>query len=182
MIEAGTYMIAALATHSDITLRGVKREHLSTPMELFSSTGAGFYLGVDSITPFGSLLEYTNICTAPYPAFPTDLQPQTAPLLALSCGGRITEGVWYGRFGYLSELSKFGLRYTLSSCGAEIYPSELRAAKVTAPDLRGGAALMIAALATNGESEVFGADIVGRGYENITKKLRGVGALIDEIN
>ena len=181
MIEAGTYIIASLITGSTLTVADVKREHLSAPIELFSDTGVGFCFDSGSITPFGSMLEYANIYTAPHPGFPTDLQPITAPLLALSGGGRITESVWRSRFGYLRELSKFGLRYSLSDCSARIYKSRLKGASVTAPDLRGGAALLVAALAAEGESEVFGAEIIGRGYEDIAQKLRSVGAAIEEI-
>ena len=182
MIEAGTYIAIALATDSQIKVCDVRREHLLAVTELFSSTGAGFLYENDSITPFGTLLEYTNVYTSPHPGFPTDLQPIIAPLLALCAGGRICEGVWRGRFGYLTELSKFGLSYSLSDSAAEIYKSHLKPARVSAPDLRGGAALLVAALAASGESEVFGADMIGRGYEGIAGKLRSVGAEISEVD
>ena len=123
-----------------------------------------------------------NIHTAPYPGFPTDLQPQLAPLLAAFFGGKIREGVWRARFGYLRELEKFGVKYELLPSEAIIYPSRFNSAEVTAPDLRGGAALVIAALASEGESIINSADVIGRGYENIVKKLLCVGADIEERN
>lgn len=181
MIEAGTYIIASLALDSPFSISGVNREHLGALIDILASAGAGFEFKRDSVSAFGRIDECINLSTAPYPGYPTDLQPQIAPLLAASFGGSITEGVWRGRFGYLSELERFGLKYSLSDSQAVIYPSSLRAATAKAPDLRGGAALMIAALIADGESVIESAEIVERGYESIVKKLRSIGAFIEEI-
>ena len=181
MIEAGSYIIASLATRSAITVRGARREHLSSLFDLLSLAGAGFSFDGEAVTPFGEVVEWVNLFTSPHPGFPTDLQPLTAPLFALSAGGRITEGVWQGRFGYLRELGRFGLCYRTEPSSAEIFPSVLTPATATAPDLRGGAALLVAALAAKGESVIYGSDVIGRGYADIANKLRGVGAVIEEL-
>ena len=180
MIEAGTYLIASLALASPFCVKGVNREHLSSLVDVLVSAGAGFEFFEDTVTAFGKVEERINLSTAPYPGYPTDLQPQIAPLLAASFGGSITEGVWHSRFGYLRELQSFGLEYSLSDAQAVIYPSHLKAATATAPDLRGGAALMIAALIADGESVIDCAQIIARGYEGIAKKLRNLGADIEE--
>ena len=134
-----------------------------------------------SVTTSGALTARADIVTAPYPAFPTDLQPQTAPLLATCCGGKITEGVWRNRFGYLDELSKFGVRFLRGDGYAEILKSTITPSKAKAPDLRGGAALLLCALSADGESVIENSEIIKRGYGNITEKLRRVGADIEEI-
>lgn len=179
MIEAGTYLIASVATNSHLTVSGIDRESIEPLSRILMHGGVSIYYDEDSVTSGMPLCEPLDIETAPYPGFPTDLQPQTAPLLAASLGGRIYERVWQNRFGYLRELSKFGLEYSLESGVARIYPSLLHSAHAVIPDLRGGAALIIAALITQGESVLDFAETVFRGYENIVQKLRCVGADID---
>ena len=134
----------------------------------------------NTITAVGNLTERTDIVTAPYPAFPTDLQPQMAALLAAAFGGKITEGVWHNRFGYLDELSKFGVRSLRGDGYAEIFKSKIIPSNAKAPDLRGGAALLLCALCADGESIIENSEIIKRGYGNITEKLRQVGADIRE--
>ena len=181
MIEVGTYLIASIATDSRLEICGGCHGHLDSLYKSLMYGGVSLYFDEKTVKNCCSLTEYIEIETAPYPGFPTDLQPLMAPLLANSCGGVIREGVWHARFGYLSELSGFGVKYELSSDAAAIFPSRLVCAKATATDLRGGAALLVAALVASGESIIESSETVGRGYENIAKKLRAVGADIIEI-
>ena len=125
---------------------------------------------------------FSELVTGPYPEFPTDLHPVIAPLLALSEGGRITEGVWPERFAYLTELSRFGVKYNRFSSGAEIIPSTLIPAKAFATDLRDGAALLICALSVKGESVIDSCELIKRGYADLPFKLSRVGASIIENN
>jgi len=180
MIEAGSYLALSLMTDSDIRVIGADFGQLESFLKPFVDSGAAFECGADYLTLRGSLTKPVSIITAPYPAFPTDLQPQTAPLLARFFGGRITEGVWHNRFGYLSELSKFGILYDIHDGYSDIMPSALRAASATAPDLRGGMALVIAALAARGVSVIDNVELIKRGYADLIKKLRLIGADITE--
>ncbi len=182
MIEAGTYLIASIATNSRLRVTGVDPVHVESLTKLLMRGGVSLYFDENSVTNGCSLCEPLDIVTEPYPGFPTDLQPQTAPLMAVAFGGRIRERVWHSRFGYLSQLSKFGLNYSINGDEAVIYPSSIHRAYASIPDLRGGAALIIAALIAKGESVLDGTDIVFRGYENIVDKLRLVGADIYETN
>ena len=181
MIEAGTYIALSLATDSDIKISGAVPHHLSSFIDVLSGKGVSFSFENGLICASGEPSDFINIVTGPYPDFPTDLQPQMAPLLARFSGGRITERVWKGRFGYLSELKKLGVRYELCDSGAIIRPSQFRPSFVTAPDLRGGIALLIAALSAEGESVIASAEIIKRGYSDIVRKLKGVGADVEEI-
>ena len=182
MIEAGTYLSLSLLTASDIKVVGADSAHLSSFFQALSSSGGVFEIGGNYIRAKGEITEPLNIVTGPYPGFPTDLQPQIAPLLARFCGGRITERVWSGRFGYLSELELFGVRCDICESSALIYPSTLRSASAKAIDLRGGAALLMCALFAEGESVIDSAQIIKRGYSDIVYKLKKLGADIAEIN
>lgn len=180
MIEAGTYAALSLATGSGLKIVGASLTELRSFVDVLLDGGAAFLYDDRSMTPIGAIDLPLRIETSPYPGFPTDLQPQTAALMALSRGGEITEGVWHSRFGYLSELEKFGVQFKRCGTSAVIYPSLLHSARAAATDLRGGAAALICALCTSGESEIDGAQIINRGYENIINKLRSVGADIYE--
>ena len=182
MIEVGTYSALSLMTDSDILVGAEYPEHLSSFFAALSSAGATVTQTDGFVKLTGGLDTFLHITAEPYPGFPTDLQPQTAPLLASCFGGIITERVWRRRFGYLSELEKFGVRYELSESGAFIYPSKIHSAEATVPDLRGGAALMMCALYAEGESVIHSAEIIKRGYADVVNKLRSVGADIKEIN
>lgn len=180
MIEAGTYLTLSLITDSSLKVFGADKKQLSSYLNVLLHSGAVIEFDDSSITLSGCLTDPLNIETAPYPAFPTDLQPQIAPLLAVSHGGVITEGVWKNRFGYLRELRNFGIDYECKDGFAEIKKSVIRPAKAVAPDLRGGAALILAALYANGESIIENTELIKRGYGNIVNKLRSVGADIKE--
>ena len=182
MIEVGTYAALSLMTDSEIFVSAEYPEHLSSFFEVLGSGGATVSLDGGFLRVSGGFDSFVHITAEPYPSFPTDLQPQMAPLLAAFLGGRITDKVWRGRFGYLSELEKFGVRYALCSGGALIFPSKIRSSVADAPDLRGGAALMMCALYSKGESVIGNAEIIKRGYADIVNKLRGIGADVEEIN
>ena len=180
MIEAGTYLALSLATGSSLSVRGADMCQLDSYVNVLVHSGAVVEYDDTAVCVYGKITDPPNIITAPYPQFPTDLQPQTAALLAATSGGRIKEGVWHNRFGYLSEFSKFGVKYRLSDGMADIESSKILPANTTAPDLRGGAALMILALVARGESRIFASEIIKRGYSDIVNKLLSVGADIKE--
>ena len=181
MIEAGTYTAMSLLGNCDIKVSGILPNHLASFFEILKANGAFVSFDGNSAKVSGELCNFTNIVTGPYPEFPTDLQPQMAPLLSSFCGGRITEKVWKGRFGYLSELEKFGVNYEICDSSAIIFPSKLHSATAKAPDLRGGAAILMCALFSKGESIVNSAEIIKRGYSDILNKLRLLGADIEEV-
>lgn len=179
MIEAGTFLAASIITGGRISVSGVTPEHLSSFLEPLSNSGVN--ISVDtSLTALGRPKYPLSFVAAPYPAFPTDLQPVVAPILAHS-GGKLTDTVWQTRFGYLSELSRFNIASRRIANTAEIFPSDILAAEATAPDLRGGAALLLAALAADGESIIHSAEVVLRGYERLTEKLSVLGAELEYI-
>lgn len=180
MIEAGTYFALALATRSDIKISDISDAELSPFFDALTACGASLSV-TDGYTQIsGALSTPCQIITSPYPGFPTDLQPQTAPLMASFSGGSITEGVWHGRFGYLNELYKFGVEFELCGSTAYIRPSRMRPASVSVPDLRGGAAILICSLTAEGESVIENSEILDRGYEDIVGKLRSLGADINK--
>lgn len=181
MIEAGTYIAASLATRSRISVSGVCSEHLSSFFDLLRSCGVSIEDNGGQICAEGTLVCGADILTSPYPGFPTDLHPQTVPLIASYYGGRVREGVWHSRFSYLSELEKFGVRFFRCGDTALICPSDIHSAKARVPDLRGGAALVIAALMAPGQSVIENSEILSRGYEDMPQKLRSLGADIYEI-
>lgn len=176
-IEAGTYAALSAITGGNITVLGVSYSALESYLAPLLEVGA--QLDTDGGITLRTLpKEHTSIVAEPYPGFPTDLQPIAAPILACARGGTIEDRVWQGRFGYLAALAPFGVRYRAYPTGSEIFPSELRAADTIAPDLRGGAAALLIALAAVGESRIRSSEIIARGYENIEKKLRTLGAEI----
>lgn len=179
MIEAGTYLSLALATGGDVRITGVDPKELTSVLNVLDGVNASFDLSCNCIRVKGRVDKPLSVRCGPFPDFPTDLQPVFAPLMA-SCGGKIVDTVWCERFGYLSALALFGVRSIRIKSGAIVYPSELVSARVTAPDLRGGAACLIAALSAHGESEISSANVIMRGYGELTAKLRALGADISE--
>ena len=180
MIEAGSYLSLSLATGSKLKVVGADATELKSFTHPLVSCGANLEVSEEGITLLGNISKPIHIVTAPYPAFPTDLQPLTSPVMARFFGGVIFEGVWRNRFGYLNELAKFGLKFESSDGCAVIHKSKLHPAMATATDLRCGAALIIAALCADGESVIEDSDVIKRGYSDIVKKLRGIGAQIEE--
>ena len=129
-------------------------------------------------------LQRTNIKTLPYPGFPTDMQPQVTTVLTLAQGTSIvTEGVWDNRYRYVGELCRMGAQVRVEGRAAVIEGVEqLHAANVQAYDLRAGAAMVIAALAADGTSEITNVHYIERGYENIIEKFSGLGANIRRLD
>ena len=177
MIEAGSYLSLGLVTGGEVSVSGCPAEHMRAYCEFLGAAGAFVSLESDKIScRFGAEKKYTSVVAEPYPAFPTDLQPIAAAVLAISQGGVIYDNVFPDRFGYLYELLNFGLKSKVHHGYAEIFPSELCSGDATAPDLRGGMACLICALGARGESHIYSPELLLRGYENLEDKLRRIGA------
>ena len=180
MIEAGSYLSAALVTGGSVTAHGVSHTELSAYLDAVSEIGASVTLDLDAVTVSRpSFHRQTRITAAPYPAFPTDLQPILAATMAALSGGEIVDTVFPARFGYLDSLAALGVVSSHSDGRAFIYPSRPVSAVTSAPDLRGGMACILTALAARGISRIENADIILRGYETPMEKLRSLGARID---
>ena len=180
-IEAGTYMAAAVATKGDLLITNVIPKHLESIASKLEHIGAEIIDYDDAVrVRFGGRLRPTNIKTAPHPGFPTDMQSQVAVLLAMAEGTSIiTEGIWDSRFKYVDELRRMGAKIQVDTNGKQAVVQgveKLMPASLKATDLRAGAALIIAALAADGESTVSNISHVERGYEDIVGKLAAVGA------
>ncbi|MEG0692350.1 MAG: UDP-N-acetylglucosamine 1-carboxyvinyltransferase [Oscillospiraceae bacterium] len=183
-IEAGTYMVAAAATRGDVLIKNVIPKHLESITSKLEKIGVTVIEYDDSIRVTGDKpFLKANVKTMPHPGFPTDMQPQISVLLCLAEGTSIvTEGVWDNRFKYVDELRRLGADISVDGRIAIIEGiNKFSAAPVKATDLRAGAALIIAALAADGTTEVEDIYHVERGYENIEIKLRSLGADITKI-
>lgn len=180
MIEAGTYILAGIMTGGCVSVNSLGLE-LESFLSVLSESGIYVSESDGIIRAFGEPTKQIFIETAPHPGYPTDLQPQSAPIMAKFLGGTINERIWQNRFLYLSALSPFGIGFELEGQSAFIKPSTLRCACSYAPDLRGGAAAVITALGTRGHSKIKNAEIIFRGYSDIGNKLRNLGAKIDVI-
>ncbi|MBE6540536.1 MAG: UDP-N-acetylglucosamine 1-carboxyvinyltransferase [Ruminococcaceae bacterium] len=185
MIEAGTFMMAAAATGSDLTIENVIPKHLESITAKLEEMGVeiedyGDAVRVKAVT---EPLRRINVKTMPYPGYPTDMNPQICVLLCLAQGTSIlTEGVWDTRFKYVEELTRMGAVITVDGRKAVIEGGKpLKPAAVKCSDLRAGAAMVIAALATEGETVIDNIYHIERGYEHLVEKLRGVGADIKKI-
>lgn len=177
MIEAGSYIVAGLITSGDVRLKNCPVGDMQAIFDSLKSLGAEIEINQNYVT--ASLREKSreiSISADPYPGFPTDLHPIFSALLAAFSGGVITDNVWQTRFGYLNQLSSFGVRYDLVGNSAKIYPSTIKNAIATAPDLRGGMACLLLALRATGKSEIYSAETILRGYENLEEKLLAIGA------
>lgn len=183
-IEAGTYMTVAAATGGDVLVKNVIPKHLESITDKLMKAGAEVTEYDDSIRVkrTGPLYK-TNVKTLPHPGFPTDMQPQITTLLALAEGTSIvTEGVWDNRFRYVDELSRMGANIQVDGKVAVVEGvKELCGAPVKATDLRAGAALLIAGLVANGETQIEDIFHIERGYENIVEKLQSIGADIKKV-
>ncbi|MHB1485721.1 MAG: UDP-N-acetylglucosamine 1-carboxyvinyltransferase [Saccharofermentanales bacterium] len=185
-IEAGTFMIAAAATKGDITVRNIIPRHMEPLSAKMEEMGVHIETGDDWIrtwTDEKQELHAANFKTMPYPGFPTDLQPQATVLLCFANGtSNMYENVWDNRFQYIDDLKMMGADVMVTGRVAIIQgPANVTGAKVTARDLRAGAAMVIAGLAAEGSTEVCDIRIIERGYENFVNKLRLVGADISKI-
>ncbi|MDO5560686.1 MAG: UDP-N-acetylglucosamine 1-carboxyvinyltransferase [Oscillospiraceae bacterium] len=182
-IEAGTYMIAAAATHGDVMIRNVIPKHLESITAKLEKIGVNIEEYDDSVRVWvDKPLVKTSVKTMPHPGFPTDMQPQIATLLTLASGTSIvTEGIWDNRFRYVEELRRMGADISVDGKVAVIEGTgKLMGAPVKACDLRAGAALIIAGLAATGITEIEDIYHIERGYEDMDEKLRGIGADIEK--
>ena len=184
-IEAGTYMIAAAATGGDVYIRNVIPKHLEAITAKLIEIGAKVEEYDDCVRVHSNgRMGYANVKTMPYPGFPTDIQPQMVTLLALSEGVSIvTETIFETRFKYISELRRMGSNINVEGNAAIITGVEgFTGATVSAPDLRAGAALVIAGLVADGFTTVEQIQYIERGYENFEDKIRGLGGFIEKVD
>ena len=185
-IEAGTFMMAAAATRGDVLIKNVIPKHLETISAKLSEIGAQIEESDDAVRVVATQrLCNTQIKTLPYPGFPTDMQPQMAITLGLSTGtSTITESIFENRFRYVEELRRMGANIKMVEGNTAIIHGveKYTGATVAAPDLRAGAALVIAGLVAEGYTTVTQIGYIKRGYERFDEKLRALGGLIEEVN
>ena len=186
-IEAGTFMCAAAATHGDVLVKNVVPKHLEATTAKLVEAGCKVIEYDDAVRVIAEdmPLKHTAVTTLPYPGFPTDMQPQMAVVLAVAEGtSTVTESIWDNRFKYVDELARMGANIRLESniaiiTGVDHYTG----ARVSAPDLRAGAALVIAGLAAHdGITVVDDIYYIQRGYEDFEVKLRGLGGNIELVD
>lgn len=177
-IEAATYLSLGAICGGGITVRAPVSGEMLPFLNTVEKGGCNVEKIDTGICISGNMTESASVFAAPYPAFATDMQPLIAPMLACGRGGEIYDSVFPSRFGYLSSVAEFGVSFDMLDGGARIYPSHLRAASSRCVDLRGGASALICALAADGQSELYDADILYRGYEDLTEKLTRLGATV----
>ena len=186
-IEAGTFAVAAVITHGDLFLRGAIEEHIQPVTQKLIEVGAEVRFHDDGVrvrmSP-GRALRSVNVNASPHPGFPTDMQPPIAALLTLADGTSIvTEKVYERRFRYIDELVRMGANIKMETNSAVIVGvPRLTGAPVSGSDLRATAALILAGLTAEGETEVSGLIYLDRGYDKFVEKLSGVGANIRRVD
>lgn len=183
-IEAGTFMFAAAATRGDVTVMNVIPKHLEATIAKLVEIGCEVEEFDDAVRVVSKGdLHNTQVKTLPYPGFPTDMQPQMGVVLGVSEGtSTITESIFENRFKYVDELARMGATIKVEGNSAIIYGTEgFTGARVSAPDLRAGAALVIAGLASEGITVVDDIVYIQRGYECFEDKLRSLGAEIERV-
>ena len=184
-IEAGTFMFAAAATKGDVTVKNVIPKHLEATTAKLIEIGCEVEEFDDAVRVVSSKpLHHTQVTTLPYPGFPTDMQPQMSVLLALAEGtSTVTDSIFENRFKYVDELTRMGAQVKVESNIAIITGVEkFTGARVSAPDLRAGAALVIAGLAAEGITIVDDIYYIERGYEHFEEKLASLGAMIEKVS
>ncbi len=184
-IEAGTFMMAAAATKGDVIVKNVIPKHLEAITAKLEEIGVDIEEFDDAIRVVANKrLGHTQIKTLPYPGFPTDMQPQITTVLSMGQGTSIvTENIFENRLKYVDELVRMGASIKVEGNTAIINGiDQLTGATICAPDLRAGAALVIAALAAEGISVVEQVEYIERGYENFEAKLRELGASMEKID
>lgn len=183
-IEAGTFMLAAVATQGDLLLKNCITKHLESITAKILEVGGQVEDYGDSIRVYSNKRpKGASIKTLPYPGFPTDLQPQMGVVLSLAEGtSRINESIWESRFQYTDELNKMGAKITAQGKSAFFEGVEkLYGAPVYSTDLRAGAALIIAGVAAEGVTEIYNLEHIDRGYEDIEGRFRAIGANIKRV-
>ena len=184
-IEAGTFMFAAAITKGDVTVKNVIPKHLESISAKLLEIGCEIEESDDAVRVVAAKpLTHTHVKTLPYPGFPTDMQPQITVTLALSSGTSIvTESIFENRFKYVDELTRMGANIKVEGNTAIINGvTKYTGASITAPDLRAGAALVLAGLAAEGFSSVDDIRYIERGYEDFEVKLRSLGAQIEKVD
>ena len=184
-IEAGTYMAAVAAAGGQILIRDIIPKHMDCITAKLRECGVEVEEREDTLLVRRTEpLHRTNVKTLPYPGFPTDMQPQITTVLTLARGtSLVTEGVWSSRYRYVDELKRMGASIQVEDKTAVVEGVDhLTGAPVQAYDLRAGAAMVIAALAAQGRSEITGVQYIERGYEDIIGKLRRLGADIRAVD
>ncbi len=184
-IEAGTFMFAVAATGGDVLVKNVIPKHLEATTAKLLEVGCKVEEYDDAVRVISDgKLQHTQVTTLPYPGFPTDMQPQMAVLLAIAEGtSTVTESIFENRFKYVDELTRMGADIKVEGNIAIISGvKKYTGARVNAPDLRAGAALVIAGLAADGITVVDDIYYIQRGYEELASKLRGIGAQIEKVN
>ena len=183
-IEAGTFMFAAAATNGNVLVKNVIPKHLEAITAKLLEIGCTIEEYDDAVRVIGTRdLRSTQVKTLPYPGYPTDMQPQIAVTLAISKGTSIvTESIFENRFKYVAELARMGANIKVEGNTAIIDGVEqLTGAEISAPDLRAGAALVIAALTAKGFTTIDDIVYIQRGYENFEGKLTSLGAYIEKV-
>ena len=184
-IEAGTFMCAAAVTGGDVLIKNVIPKHLEATTAKLLDAGCQVEEYDDAVRVFGDgALRSTQVTTLPYPGFPTDMQPQMTVVLGIAQGtSTVTESIFENRFKYVDELSRMGANIQVEGNVAIIRGVErYTGARVCAPDLRAGAALVVAGLAADGVTVVDDIYYIQRGYENLEGKLRQLGAQIEKVS
>jgi len=185
-LEAGTFAIAAVATKSALTIKGIDPDHLDSFWQKLAEIGTQFKLGNDSveILPATELNATKMLRTAVYPSFATDLQAPFTVLLTQAHGvSKVFETLFEGRLNYLFELEKMGahIEFLNPHQALILGPSKLKALPISSCDIRAGAAMVIAALIADGITEISNINYIDRGYEKLDEKLRSIGAKIERV-
>ncbi len=183
-IEAGTYMVAAAAAGGDVLINHVIPKHLESITSKLEECGVIVEEYDEAVRIVSTKRpRKCNVKTMPHPGFPTDMQPQMAVLLSMADGTSIiSESVWDSRFRYIEQLLRFGAKVQVNGSVAVIEGVErLKGAPVKAVDLRAGAAMIIAGLCADGQTEIEDIKYIDRGYEDVVLKLRNVGADIKRV-
>ncbi len=177
-VEAGTYLIAAAVCGGEVTVERVRYAELSPLLLAFGRMNVPFRFSGNAVTVYQPRrIQGVHITAAPYPGFPTDLHPPMTVLFSRAAGGgSLCDLVWQDRFSYVEELKKMGLCAYRSPHAVHVAEGRLHGASVRAPDLRGGAALIVAALSAEENTRIEGEDCIARGYQDLPKKLFSLGA------
>ena len=183
-IEAGTFMFAAAVTKGDVTVKNVIPKHLEATTSKLLEIGCEIEELDDAVRVVCAKgLRPTNVKTLPYPGFPTDMQPQITVALGLARGTSIvTESIFENRFKYVDELARMGANIKVEGNTAIIDGvGQYTGAQISSPDLRAGAALVLAGLAADGITLVEDVHFIERGYERFEEKLKSLGAMIEKV-
>jgi UDP-N-acetylglucosamine 1-carboxyvinyltransferase len=184
-IEAGTFMIAVAMTGGDVRIENVLVEHQKPLVAKLKEAGVMVEEDISGVRVVSDgFFKAVDIKTLPYPGFPTDMQAQMMAMAALAQGtSLITETVFENRFMHATELKRMGAKIKIEGRSAVVEGTKkLTGAKVKATDLRAGAAIVLAGMAAEGETEVNGVAHIDRGYENLVGKLRNIGARIERVS